>query len=80
MAAKQNIAKRIIDEIRENQYITKSKLITNVSKKTNVGSTTVRDVLSQMIGLKILTKRTVGKAQVHTVNDEKIDEIKKIVD
>jgi len=80
MVSHRDIAYVIIEEIRENKDVTKNLLIDKVSKRTNIGSTTVREILSQLIVLKIVEKRTIQRAQVHTVNEKNIDEIKKIED
>jgi len=80
MTSKRDVANVIVDEIRKDRDVTKNSLISNVSKKTNVGSTTVRDVLVRLDVLEVITNRSIGRAQVHEVNEEMIDKIKKISD
>jgi len=80
MTSKRDVANVIVDEIRKDRDVTKNSLISNVSKKTNVGSTTVRDVLVRLDVLEVITNRSIGRAQVHEVNEEIIDKIKKISD
>lgn len=46
--SRRKIAKEIVEVIRENKDITKNKLIQEVSKRQGVGSSTVRDLLSQL--------------------------------
>jgi predicted transcriptional regulator len=46
--SRRKIAKEIVEVIREKKDMTKNKLIQEVSKRQGVGSSTVRDLLSQL--------------------------------
>ena len=76
--SRRKIAKEIVEVIREKKDITKSKLIQEVSKRQSVGSSTVRDLLSQLCVLGVVGYKVIQTAQVHYVNEEKVGELKKI--
>ena len=76
--SRSKIAKEIVEVIRENKDITKNKLIQEVSKRQGVGSSTVRDLLSQLCILGVVGYKVIQRAQVHYVNEEKIGELRKI--
>lgn len=76
--SRRKIAEEIVKVINENKDITKNKLIQEVSKRQGVGSSTVRDLLSQLYILRVVGYKVIQRAQVHYVNEEKIGELKKI--
>lgn len=78
--SKRKIAEEIVKVIRKNKDITKNKLIQEVSKRQGVGSSTVRDLLSQLCILGVVRYKLIQRAQVHSVNEDKIGELKRIED
>lgn len=66
--------------IQEKKNITKDRLIEEVCKRQKVGSSTVRDILSQLYLLKIVGYDKVGRAQAHFVNEKNLGELKRIED
>ena len=80
MTSNREIAQEIIRCVRENKDITKNRLIQEVCKKKEIGSTAVRDVLSKLYVLKIVGYKTIQRAQVHFVNEKNLDKLEKIED
>ncbi|MEM3640513.1 MAG: BlaI/MecI/CopY family transcriptional regulator [Candidatus Bathyarchaeia archaeon] len=76
--SRRKIAEEIVKVIRENKDITKNKLIQEVSKRQRVGSSTIRDLLSQLYILGVVGYKVIQRAQVHYVNEEKMGELRKI--
>jgi hypothetical protein len=82
--SERKVADEIVALARQNSDITKKKLITKneliqiVAKRVGVGSSTVRDILSQLKILGVVGYQVVQKAHVYFVIEKNIGEISKI--
>lgn len=78
--SKRRVAEEIVKVIKEKTDITKNKLIEEVCKRQRIGSSTVRELLSQLYILDVVRFKVIQRAHVHFVNEEKLGELEKISD
>ena len=83
MISNKEVAQEIVKLIQESEDITKktqNKIIKEVSKRTDVGSVMVTDVLSQLKALQVVSFQIVQRAKVYSVNEKNLDRIGEIKD
>jgi methyl-accepting chemotaxis protein len=83
MVSNKEVAQEIVKLLQESEDITKktqNRIIKEVSKRIDVGSVMVTDVLSQLKALQVVSFQIVQRAKVYSVNKKNLDRIGEIKD